>query len=91
MPIYSYRCTPCEEQFDELQKMADHASCSCPSCGEPAKQVITAVHFDVMGMGTDPNGCPTFADKFEKQMLQQKRKEEKSYREHGDYGPAPGA
>ena len=89
MPIYSYVCPACERRFDELKPMAERATCPC-ECGETAKQVITPVHFDVMSMGTDPS-MPTFADKFEQKMLQQKRKEEKAYEDHGDYGPAPGA
>lgn len=90
MPMYSYKCQSCGSRFDELVRMDDRHTCTCNKCRETAQQVITPVHFDAMSMGTDPS-MPTFADKFERQMLQQKRKEEKAYKEHGDYGPAPGA
>ena len=33
MPIYEYRCTPCDKVFEELIiRKADEAEVRCPSC-----------------------------------------------------------
>lgn len=40
-----------------------------------------------MGEGASPEAIK----KFEKMRREQRAKEEKSQREHGDYGPSPGA
>jgi putative FmdB family regulatory protein len=33
MPIYEYRCTSCNEEFEELVSAAAKISPPCPSCG----------------------------------------------------------
>lgn len=49
MPIYEYRpttdanCSVCEKGFETMQKMADSPLEACPSCGAPAKRIISAV------------------------------------------------
>ena len=41
MPLYSYRCSPCDLAFDEMAPMADYQKPQpCPSCGEPAPRVV---------------------------------------------------
>ncbi len=52
MPIYAYRCTACEHEFEVLQKMSDDRLSICPECGKPelAKQV-TAAAFRLKGGG----------------------------------------
>lgn len=89
MPIYSYKCE-CGVRFDALKPMAIRETHPCPECGVTAKQVITTVRFDVLGMGTDPD-FETFGSKWEKLHDQQVRKEEKSMGTHGDYGKSPGS
>lgn len=37
MPMYDYRCSKCEHQFEEFQKMKDRKKPlkrACPNCGE---------------------------------------------------------
>lgn len=89
MPTYSYRCDACGSKFDELKPMAERAEAQC-ECGATAKQRITPVRFDTLRMGAGSD-MPTFVDKFDRMHREQAAKEEKHYREHGDYGPAPGA
>jgi putative FmdB family regulatory protein len=33
MPIYEYRCTACDEQFEELVSVSAKAAPPCPACG----------------------------------------------------------
>ena len=33
MPIYEYRCTACDEEFEELVSASANESPPCPSCG----------------------------------------------------------
>jgi putative FmdB family regulatory protein len=33
MPIYEYVCMACESHFEELVRMGDGDSVSCPDCG----------------------------------------------------------
>lgn len=36
MPIYEYRCTPCESLFSEIRSVADRdRPAPCPACLEP--------------------------------------------------------
>jgi putative FmdB family regulatory protein len=52
MPIYAYRCTSCQHEFDVLQKVSDATLTVCPECGQPtlAKQ-LTAAGFQLKGSG----------------------------------------
>jgi putative FmdB family regulatory protein len=38
MPIYEYRCTSCDEEFEELVSASADASPPCPSCGAEGAQ-----------------------------------------------------
>ena len=36
MPIYEYRCTTCNEKFEEFQSIgATNENLTCPNCGTP--------------------------------------------------------
>lgn len=39
MPRYDYRCSE-HGDFEMQNRMADHDKGVCPTCGEPAKQVL---------------------------------------------------
>lgn len=42
MPTYDMRCTSCADEFEVFrQGFLRDEDRSCPSCGEPAEQVIT--------------------------------------------------
>lgn len=52
MPIYAFRCTACEHQFDRLQKLSDPDPDTCPDCGAHAiKRQLTAPSFRLAGSG----------------------------------------
>ena len=38
MPIYEYRCTSCNEEFEELVSASEKDSPPCPSCGAEGAQ-----------------------------------------------------
>jgi putative FmdB family regulatory protein len=64
MPTYSYHCPACGEDFDRILPISRYDEPqSCSSCGEVAKKVPTAVHFNLPGDGwASKNG------RLEKQM-----------------------
>jgi putative FmdB family regulatory protein len=51
MPIYEYRCTACDERFDELVRNSD-VTVSCPSCGDAAPERLLSVFAGVGGSTT---------------------------------------
>ena len=51
MPTYTYRCSACEHQFEQFQRMTDEPLTECPVCGEPVKRVIHPVGVVFKGSG----------------------------------------
>lgn len=63
----------------------------CPKCGETANRILSCPRIDKTAMALQDGATETSLKHFERTHQQQKAKEEKSMREHGDYGKAPGA
>ena len=41
MPIYEYKCTKCDETFEEFQNVNEgNEKLNCPKCGEPKPEKI---------------------------------------------------
>ncbi len=51
MPIYEYKCTKCNEQFEVIQKFSDDPLKKCKSCGGKLKKLITNTSFVLKGSG----------------------------------------
>ena len=51
MPIYEYKCTKCNEQFEVMQKISDDPLIECSSCGGELKKLITGTSFVLKGSG----------------------------------------
>jgi len=52
MPIYEYKCSGCNHQFDAIQKMQDEPIKICPHCSEAkAVRLISAAGFQLKGSG----------------------------------------
>jgi len=51
MPIYEYRCTACDERFEELVRNPD-VTVACPSCGDAAAERLLSVFAGVGGSKT---------------------------------------
>ena len=57
MPIYEYRCTQCETQFEELLiSRADEADVRCPQCGAPEITRELSVTASMSAGGCGPGG-----------------------------------
>jgi len=41
MPTYEYLCASCNHRFERFQSITDESHANCPSCGEPAKRLIS--------------------------------------------------
>ena len=52
MPIYEYKCSKCEHQFEVIQKFSDNPVKSCPECNEKSvKKLVSAPSFRLKGGG----------------------------------------
>lgn len=51
MPIYEYKCTKCNEQFEVIQKFSDEPLKKCKSCDGKLKKLITNTSFVLKGSG----------------------------------------
>ena len=54
MPIYRYRCEPCDVDEEVIQKL-DAEAPECESCGESMKKQITVAASHFKGEGWDTN------------------------------------
>lgn len=91
MILFDFKCTQCDHTFEELVK-SSVMEIPCPECGETAKRaLLTPPRVDWMSMAQGANAPVGAVDYFERVHKQQKAIEERNEREHGDYGPRPGA
>jgi putative FmdB family regulatory protein len=52
MPLYEYRCEPCEHQFEVIQKFSDAPVAVCPKCGSgPVVKLLSSPAFQFKGTG----------------------------------------
>jgi putative FmdB family regulatory protein len=52
MPVYTYRCDACGEEFDHTQRFSDPLLTVCPHCGkETLRKVFTPVSIVFKGSG----------------------------------------
>jgi putative FmdB family regulatory protein len=51
MPIYAYKCTKCNKEFEIMQKMSEAPLAVCSSCGGELKKLITNTSFVLKGGG----------------------------------------
>lgn len=89
MPIHSFRC----EQGHVHDKLVKHdvKTSECPECQTTARLVfLTPPKIGWLQMATQKHVSPEFLDKFDKLHRDQKAKEEKCVKDHGDYGPLYG-
>lgn len=50
MPTYTYRCAPCENEFEKYAPMADAALPQpCPKCGQQSERCVAPVGFILAG------------------------------------------
>ena len=51
MPVYEYRCTACNHQFELRQKFSDAPADQCPKCGGAVHKMVSASAFSLKGGG----------------------------------------
>jgi|TARA_B110000967_G_scaffold167055_1_gene175388 putative FmdB family regulatory protein len=52
MPIYEYKCSNCEHQFELIQKFSDQPAETCPECSAKSIQkLVSAPSFRLKGGG----------------------------------------
>ena len=86
MIVHDFRCAV--GHVTEHWVSSGTESVSCSVCSEPAQRVfLTAPKLDWAGMAQGANAGPEFIDRFEKVHAKEKARQEKTYSEHGDYGP----
>lgn len=51
MPIYEYRCTSCQDDFEVNQKISDAPLSECPKCHGSLEKLISQSSFVLKGSG----------------------------------------
>lgn len=51
MPIYGYRCTGCEREFEVVERMSDPPAGRCPDCGSPGRRLFYPAGIVFKGTG----------------------------------------
>jgi len=51
MPVYEYRCTKCDKEFEIMQKITDEPLVKCQACGGELRKLITNTSFVLKGTG----------------------------------------
>ena len=52
MPIYEYQCEACGHQFEEMRRITDETTPSCPQCGsDETKKRVSHSSFVLKGTG----------------------------------------
>ena len=62
MPVYEYRCTACNQQFELRQKFTDDPADQCPKCGGAVHKMVSASAFSLKGGGWYGDGYNAKAD-----------------------------
>ena len=51
MPIYEYKCSKCEHQFEVIQRFSDNPVESCPECNKKSVQKLVSAPSFRLGVG----------------------------------------
>tara|TARA_B100000900_G_scaffold408097_1_gene421836 strand:- start:405 stop:872 length:468 start_codon:yes stop_codon:yes gene_type:complete len=54
MPLYKYQCYECGLEFEELRKLSQRETCTCPSCGSEASKKVSSGNFAFQHKPTGP-------------------------------------
>jgi putative FmdB family regulatory protein len=83
MPIYTYACDACEQDFEQVLPLSRYDEPqACPSCGETARKTVAPVGFILAGDGwASKNG------RVAKQMAEKNRRLDSKQREMKHDGP----
>lgn len=87
--LFDFECRE-HGRFEDLVNPQETAT-PCPQCGLAAPRQLSAPRIGHMQMATSASASPESIAKWDRAHRQQKAKEEKCEREHGDYGRPAGA
>lgn len=59
MPIYEYRCSICNHEFESLQRVGARALTKCPECSGKLEKLISRTSFHLKGGGWFEQGYGT--------------------------------
>jgi len=94
MPIYDYKCSNCEHQFELIQKFSDQPAEICPQCSQKSIQkLVSAPSFRLKGGGWYETDFKTGAKKNivdAKDDKASKPKEPKEPKKSTDTSPSSG-
>ena len=94
MPIYDYKCSNCEHQFELIQKFSDQPAEICPQCSQKSIQkLVSAPSFRLKGGGWYETDFKTGAKKNivdAKDDKASKPKEPKELKKTKDTSPSSG-
>jgi len=51
MPVYEYRCSKCNQEFEYQQRMSDDPKTVCEACGGSLERLISRTAFQLKGGG----------------------------------------
>ena len=51
MPIYEYRCSICNHEFETIQKVGARALRKCPDCSGKLEKLVSRTSFQLKGGG----------------------------------------
>jgi protein-arginine kinase activator protein McsA len=86
---FDFQCTECDltsEHF--VDHKVKRVTCQC---GAIARRILSVVRIDKSGLSMLRGASPESIAHFDRIHRQQKTIEERTMREHGDYGKAPGS
>jgi hypothetical protein len=84
-----FHCTECGTTNEEF---VDHTVEEVPcECGSTARRILTAVRIDRSAIALTLGASPESIAHFDRLHQQRKTIEERTFKEHGDYGKAPGS
>lgn len=87
--MFDFLC-PTHGLFEDMVNPSTH-SAPCPKCKTPASRQISPVRIDKTSMALSSGATPTSIDHFERVHRQRRAIEDRTFREHGDYGSAAGS
>lgn len=88
--FYDFHCTACNLTFEDFVNTENHST-ECPECKATAQRILSAVRIDRTRIATTANASPESIKHFDRIHRQRKAIEDKTFKEHGDYGKAAGS
>lgn len=89
--FYDFHCTACDLTFEEFTNTTEH-SVECPECKATAQRILSAVRIDKSRIAcSGDSASPESIRHFDRVHKQRKAIEDRTFKEHGDYGKAAGS